>query len=226
VEPPDGFTVAPAETQVQLASGQQATVKLKASVARKGARGSYPVAVKLLRPDGTVEAEQRSQLEYLANRGRMVVKASEDAHVAHNAPKSNRGTDRSLNVDGGDAKLGDHHHSIAYLRFRLDVPGKPVSAVLRLHNAGNPTGNSGNVCLVTEPWSETKITYEGRPQPGKVLAKIGRVAEHQVVDLPLALSLEGMKELSLVIEPTGCDGVNYVAREGGQPAELIVEFER
>jgi hypothetical protein len=30
--------------------------------------------------------------------------------------------------------------------------------------------------------------------------------------------------LSLALDPTGCDGINYVSREGGKPAELIVEY--
>ena len=226
VEAPDGFAVAPAASEIKLASGQKTVLTLEASVAKKGERGTYPVVVKLLRKDGTVEWEQRSEIDYLANRGRIVVKAAEDAYVGKSFPNVNRGTTGTLNVDGGHARMGDDSHHIAYLKFRLSVPGKPVSATLKLTNAGNPTGDSGNVCLVAEPWSETKITYDTRPKPGKVLAKIGRVAEHQVVVLPLKLSLEGKAELSVVIEPTSCDGVNYIAREGGKPAELVVEYEQ
>jgi hypothetical protein len=120
--------------------------------------------------------------------------------------------------------MGDHHHSIAYLKFRLNVDGKPRSAVLRLHNAGNPTGNSGQVRLVTDSWSEKTVTYNARPNLGDVVAKIGPVAENQIVELPLKLSLEGTAELSLAIDPTGNDGVNYISREGGKPAELVVEY--
>ena len=44
--------------------------------------------------------------------------------------------------------MGDGHHSLAYLKFAFDVPGKPVSARLRIYSAGNPSGNSGRICLV------------------------------------------------------------------------------
>ena len=182
------------------------------------------MTIRLLRPDGAVEWEQQAAIEYLADRDRMVVKVAEDAYVGQSWASVNRGDTATLAVDGGHAKMGDESHHIAYLKFKLDVPGKPVSAVLRLYNAGNPSGSAGKVCLVTEPWSETKITYASRPKPGQALAKIGRVSEHQVVELPLGLSLEGKKELSLVIEPTSCDGVDYIAREGAKPAELIVEY--
>jgi len=79
----------------------------------------------------------------------------------------------------------------------IRVEGKPISAVLRLYNAGNPTGHSGQVRLVVEPWSEKGLIYATRPKLGEVVAKIG---------------------------PTSCDGVNYVSREGNKPAELVVEY--
>jgi hypothetical protein len=129
-------------------------------------------------------------------------------------------------VDGGQKTMGDEHHCVAYLKFKLDVPGKPISATLRIWNAGNPTTNGGNICLVTGNWTEETITYENRPKPGEVLANLGRVESNQVMEVPLKVSLAGMKEVSLAIDPVNCDGVNYIAREGGKPAELIVEYER
>jgi hypothetical protein len=41
----------------------------------------------------------------------------------------------------------------------------------------------------------------------------------------LQVSLAGKTELSLVIDPTNCDGVDYISREGGKPPELLVEYE-
>ena len=153
-----------------------------------------------------------------------VLKVVEDTHAYHSTPPTNYATSVSLNVDGGDAQMGDHHHSIAYLKFRIDVDGKPRSATLRLYNAGNPTGNSGQVRLVTDPWSEKTVTYNARPNLGDIVAQIGPVTENQVVELPLKLSLESNQELNLALDPTGNDGVNYISREGGKPAELVVEY--
>ncbi len=221
---PDRFAVTPVERPVTVPSGQRTTVPLAAAVAEEGAAGDFRVAVRLLRSDGAVECEKEAALEYLGDLRRTVLKPVEDTHVHHSAPAENYATAAALNVDGGDRQMGDHHHGIAYLKFRVDVGGKPVSAVLRLYNAGNPTGDSGQVRVVAEPWKEKNVTYEARPKLGEVVAKIGPVAENQVVELPLSLSLEDKRELSLAIDPTGCDGVNYIAREGGKPAELVVEY--
>jgi hypothetical protein len=226
IEAPDRFTVTAAQPAVRVPAGEQSSIALTAAVAEKGERADFPVKLTLLRTDGTVEATAPATLEYLGNRDRVVVKAVEDAHVAVSGRTRNYGGSRTLMVDGGDAKLGDHHHSIAYLKFRLPADGRVVAATLRIRNAGNPTGNSGNVCLVTEPWRERAITYDNRPNPGTVLGAIRGVTENQTVELPLKVDLAGKQEVSLVIEPTGCDGVDYIAREGGRPAELLLEIER
>jgi len=96
---------------------------------------------------------------------------------------------------------------------------------LRLYNAGNPSTDSGRVCVVDQPWSEETITYQNRPQPGAELCRLGNVTEHEVIVRPLKIDLAGRQELSLVIDPTGLDGIDYQARESGRPAELIIEYE-
>ena len=68
--------------------------------------------------------------------------------------------------------MGDHHHSVAYLKFQIAVDGKPVSTLLRLHNAGNPTGDSGQVRLVETPWQEQDVTYNTLPKLGKITEQI------------------------------------------------------
>ena len=120
--------------------------------------------------------------------------------------------------------MGDRHHGITYLKFRIQVSGKPVAARLRLVNNDNPSVDSGQIRLVTQPWSERSVTYDTRPNLGEIIAKIGRVEPHQIVELPLKVALEGVGELSLAIDPTSCDGINYVSREGGKPPELIIEY--
>ncbi|HUT35369.1 MAG TPA: PQQ-binding-like beta-propeller repeat protein [Planctomycetota bacterium] len=225
-EPPEGFTVTPAESPVKLATGERATLAVKAAVAKGVPGGKRPVAVKLVRRDGEAEWEGRAEIEHLGPRARLVAKAIEDAHVTKGSAANNYGAAKALLVDGGDAAVGDHDHAIAYLKFRLNVPGKPISAVLRIFNAGNPTGASGNVCLVAAPWKEREITYENRPKPGKTVGKIGAVGEDEVVVVPLTLSLDGLTELSFALDPVNCDGVDYISREGGKPAELVVEYEK
>ena len=224
VDAPEGFDVTPREAPVHVPSGERTTIALKAAVAKKGSAATHAVGFRLVDADGTVECRKQTELEYLGDLRRTVVAAAEDTHATQSSPAQNFGDHTRLNVDGGDRKMGDHHHSIAYLKFPLAIDGKLVSAVLRLTNAGNPTGDAGQVRLVTDPWSEKSVTYNARPKLGDVVAKIGPVAENQVVDIPLELSLEGVEELSLALDPTGRDGVDYVSREGGKPAELVIEY--
>jgi len=224
LEAPDGFAVTPGAVPVKLATGQKLAIDVKARVAKTMPPGKYPIAITLARQDGTTEWAGRAQIEHLGPRGRLTVKVAEDAHVRKAAASSNYGTARTLLVDGGDRAMGDHHHAVAYLKFRLRVPGKPVSARLRIFNAGNPTGGSGNVCLVEKPWNEKTINYNNRPKPGKPVASIGPVRKNQTVEVPLKLDLQGIAELSLAIDPVNCDGVDYLSREGGKPAELVIEY--
>jgi len=221
---PEGFAVTPAETSVKLAPGTNATVALKAALVKQAPKGEYPVTLKLVRSDGGIECERQTRIEHLAEGGRVVLNPVADAHCQQSFAARNVGGDPAMNVDGGHAKLGDHHHSVAYLTFRIDVPGKPTSLTLRLYNAGNPTGDSGRICLATEAWDEKKMTYASRPKAGQELVKLGPVHANQTLQLPLKLDVAGQSELRLMIDPTGCDGVNYYSREGAKPPELVVEY--
>ncbi len=224
VDAPAGFAVTPAVTPLSVARGQRMAVTLQAAVGENAEPGKSPVLVKLHRPDGTIESQHEATLEHLGDRRRVVLQVSEDAHVVHSSPTTNYGTNNGLNVDGGDRQMGDQHHGITYLKFRIQLNGTPVSARLRLYNGDNPSVDSGQIRVVTEPWTEKGVTYDTRPKLGDVVAKIGRVTENQVVELPLDCSLESVRELSLAIDPTSCDGINYISREGGKPPELIVEY--
>ena len=225
VAAPQGFQVTPQRAPVKLAAGGRQTIAVEATVAEGVAAGKYEATLKLLRSDGTVEAQRRIGIEHLGRRGRLVLHPVEDTYVSRRYPTQNKGTATVLLVDGGSGKMGDEDHSLALLKFKLDVPGKPVSARLRIHNAGNPTGGSGRIRLVTGPWSETQVSYSKQPELGAEVARLGAVSENQIVDCPLKVELSGKKELSLAIDPTTCDGVDYLSREGGKPAELVVEYE-
>ncbi len=224
LEVPDGFVVTPAETQLQVPAGQTVQVALKASLGQQAIAGKYQVGIKLLRADGTVENEKPAALEHLGDLQRVVLQAVEDTHATQGSPATNNGTSKSLNVDGGNAKMDDPDHSIAYLKFQFQVEGKPRSATLRLYNGDNPSANSGQIRLVAEPWAEKAVTYQTRPKLGDVVGKIGPVKENQVVEIPLNLTLTGKQEINLAIDPLSTDGLGYLSREAGHPAELVVEY--
>ncbi len=223
IDGPEGFTVTVDKTQFTVPSGQKVTIPLKATVAHKGSPAKHKIAIRLI-SGGSAAAQAEGELEYLGNLQRTVIPVVEDAHAQQSAAADKLGAATALNVDGGDRKMGDLHHSIAYLKFRVAVGGKPVSAMLRIYNAGNPTGDSGQVRLINSPWSEQDLTYQTRPDLGKVLAEIGPVTEDQVLEIPLDFVPDDNQEVNLAIDPTGCDGVNYISREGAKPAELVIEY--
>ncbi len=224
LDAPDGFVVTPAEARIQVPAGQRVTVPLEASLGNSAVAGKYQVGIRLLRADGSLDSQKPAVLEHLGDLRRVVVQAVEDAHVTQRSPATNSGTTKALNVDGGDAKMGDRDHSITYLKFQLQVQGKPRSATLRLYSGDNPSADSGQVRLVAEPWNEKSVTYQARPKLGDVVGKIGRVAENQVVEIPLNLPLAGTQQVNLALDPTSTDGLGYLSREAGRPAELVVEY--
>ncbi len=225
VRAPAGFTARPLEVGVRLAAGNTQAVTVTVSATPEAKRGDYPLAFRLVRRDGGLEIEGKNEIEFLGNRQRMVVKAVSDVYVGASFPKTRRANTGTILVDGGNRVVGDESHHVAYLKFPIEVPGKPLSAVLRIFNASNPTSNGGNVCLVTEPWDEKTISYETRPAPGRILGNIGPVASTATLEIPLKISLEGKSELGLAIDPVNCDGTDYITIEGGKPAELVVEYQ-
>ena len=114
--------------------------------------GVHYLTVRLIRRDGTIELEQATAVEHLGRRGRLVIPASEDSFVTNRYPDLNKGNATLLVVNGGEDELGDVDHTLAYLKFHLDVPGRPTALRLRLTNAGDPTGDAGRICLVEAPW--------------------------------------------------------------------------
>ena len=223
---PKDFAVTPARSNVRLEPNTQTTIAIKVAVANKTTPGKYPIHARLMHSSGKLEWEAKPQIEYLGPRQRLVFTPVADAHVAQSRPDMNFGKTSPLNIDGGQAKMRDRSHYLAYLTFKVNVPGKPVSVVLRLVNAGNPSHKSGRLCLVTQPWREMKITYTNRPKLGAELSRLGNVAANQVVELPLKVDVLEKRELRLAIDPDSCDGVNYYSRESRRSApQLIVEYE-
>jgi len=225
IDGPEGFDISPRQVPVRLAGGQQQAVPLQAAVTADKPAGIYDVSVKLLTKEGNVALQRRSHIEHLGRRGRLVIPASEDTYASQRYPTVNRGTATVLQVDGGDKVLGDRDHAMAYLKFRLKIPGRAVAARLRIQNAGNESGAGGRVCLVEGTWQEASLNYQARPETGKELAQLGPVFEDQILDCPLKVDLTGRTELSLVIDPVNCDGVDYLSRESGRPAELVIDYE-
>jgi hypothetical protein len=222
---PEGFQATPKQSAVTVAAGARTSIPWEVAAASDVPAGKYPLRLRLLRPDGTVELDRSGTIEHMGRRARMVVKAVEDAHVQKRYPQMNRGPAKVLLVDGGDAAMGDLDHSMVYIKFRFTVPGKVLGVRFRIRNAGNPSGDSGRLCLVSDPWSEATITYDNRPNCGTEVGVLGGAAENELLDRPLSVDLSGKRELSLAIDPTSPDGVDFLSRESGSPPELVVDYE-
>lgn len=224
---PEGFSAAVGQTEVELGPDATLTIPLTVRVTKPGKPGQYQIDVALVGEDGTVETMSRASIEYLGRRGRTTVQAVEDTYVSHGSPGTNYGHSASILVDGGNTTFGDEGHNIGYLKFKFDVPGKVVSATLRLRTTAqghSQSGDSGRICLVDQPWEEYKVVYKDRPEPGKEVGKLGRVGHDVWVERRLDVDLTGKKELSLVLEPTSNDGATYYSVEGGHPPELVIEY--
>jgi len=225
---PDGFTIAPTESAVKLASGETTAVPVKLAVARKGEPADLNLGVQLLRPDGTVEAERSSPIRYLGPRARVVVPVREDTYVSLGTPTQNYGLTASLLVDGGNQAMGDESYNVTYLKFLVDIPGRAVSVKLRMRMAAAPggeSGDSGTIHLAEGAWEEARITYDTRLQPSREVGKMGKVGNDVWEERDLDLPLQGKQEITLLIVPTTTDGASYIPREGGSPPELVIEYE-
>ena len=225
---PEMFGVKPAETEVKLAPGEKMTVPITLTIEQKGDKGDFHLDCKLVWNDGKLEAQREAGIEYLGPRGRVAFIASEDTYVNHGASTTNYGRNATMAVDGGGQEFGDSSHNIAYLKFPVDVPGKPVSVTFRIYvptGGHTQSGDSGRIKLVEGDWDEYKITYANRPEPGKEIGSLGRVNQDEWVERKLDVDLTGMKQLCIALDPTGNDGATYVSREGQQKPEIVIEYE-
>ena len=223
---PEGFKVTPSETPVKLATANELELPITAEITKEGTRAKVPVNATLIRSDGEVEWDGNVAIDYLGHVERIVIPASEDAWVAKKRAEHNHGTSMSINIDGGDRAMNDGDHAIAYMKFKLNIPGKPIRSMLRLLNDGNPTGDSGEIRIITGEWSEKNINYNNKPTLGRPLKKIGKVVEHQKLELQLPLTENDLTgdTISLAINPTSTDGVSYTSRECTPAPELVIEY--
>jgi len=222
-----GVSVDPVSRELRLGPRGRAEIPLRVSVAAGLPEGEYPVVLRGVGADGAVEAEGHAVVTHLGGRREVVLPVEADAVVKKQSPQRNFGADPQLWVDGGDQEMGDAGESLAYFRFRLDVPGRPVSAALRLRVgtwADSGSVDAGTVRRVRGAWEEDRVTYENRPAPGEELGRVGRVEAGEVVERELDLRLEGLEELGVAVVPAGLDGAAFASRETGEGAELVVRF--
>jgi len=224
---PAGLRVSPQEAEIKLPVGGQTSLPIEVGVSdAELAAGQYQIELRLIDAARKVELERSLPVEHLGRRGRVVLRPSADTYTHRKGGDRDQSKSPVLLVDGGSRTMADADHCLAFVQFKLEVPGKPVAAKLRLFNAGNPTGDAGRVCAVEGAWDGGPLTYATRPKLGKAVAELGPLSERQTVERPLDLDLAGLEVLNLALDPTSCDGVDFFSSEGERPPELIVDYEQ
>jgi outer membrane protein assembly factor BamB len=141
--PPTGMRAEPATRDVRVASGQRVEIEVSITAdPAKLARGVVRIPVELSQTDGTAEARTSLAVEYLGDRDRTVVSAAEDTYVGPSFGL-NRGSNGSILIDGGDRKIGDSSHHVAYLRFRLGQTAPAQCREPQLGWRAHPCGPRG-----------------------------------------------------------------------------------
>ena len=140
-----------------------------------------------------------------------------DTFVQSGRPTTNYGTKLQIQVEGSP-------EYIALLRFpTISLPeGAEVTrALLRLRVAkGSATGFQ--VREVIGAWSESKVTYATRPSTSWFLADSGPTVTGTIIGVPLrGFRADG---LSVALFSLARVRQRYVSREGGWPAQLVLEY--
>ena len=165
--------------------------------------------------------------EWPEDKPTVTLDAIADARVGRGSPDATNPTG-GIGNDGGDKAMRDASHSMTYLRFRVEVPGKPIMAKLRLKVGAAGYANSndaGHVYVTEDPWDEMTVTYNNRPGLAEKVGDLGEVALDKVEERVLFIDLRGRDEISLVLEPTTTDAAGFLSRESEHPPQLIIAYE-
>jgi outer membrane protein assembly factor BamB len=217
----------PDEQPIQIEPEELRTVPVALRVAAKGPPATVQARVALVRSDGSLEEERTVAVDYLANRGRLTVTPVADAQVQKGTPVKNYGPAPTLAVDGGATQMEDSAHALAFLRFPVQTPGKPLAAKLRLYvpeGGHTQSSDSGTIRLAEGPWAENTVTYANMPALGAQVADLGKVDQATWAERALEVELAGRQTLDLVIVPRSTDGATYCSREGPNKPELVIEY--
>jgi len=228
---PRGLRIAPKEVSLNLGPGRE--LKIPVVIARDGKLGAGRHAIRAVLDPGEGSSpgiDRFIPVESIGKCVRVVVPASEDAFVTPRGDKRGRGTNdrrRDLSVRGGAVRVGDGWHFVAYIKFDLSGLQGRISAVrLRLASVRNNCFHQHQtlrVRLVEEPWAGATISYAKQPRAGRVVATIPNVPALATAEAPLDIDVNGLKELSLVVDTEDLFMRWYDSRGSGNGPTLLVD---
>ncbi|MFP5346775.1 MAG: Ig-like domain-containing protein [Actinomycetes bacterium] len=145
-----------------------------------------------------------------------------DSYVNKSTPKVNYGTAQLLNVDASPV-------TTSYLKYDLSAyAGRTVkSATLKVAVTGGSVGTQNIKLVSDDAWDEKKLTYSNRPALGNVVGTLGPTtanSNHQVTLNAAAVQGELGGLLSLGLDSTSTDGLDFGARESSAPTQLVLVF--
>ncbi len=185
-----------------------ATTRLMLAVAVASA-----IAVALPRPHPASAAPVTETLSFLA---------VADTYVKILEPDTNFGKSTSLYADKSDAKE-------SFLRFDLEgLDGYEISgARLRMYQKDASSFGGRIYKFSDHTWTETGLTWNNKPAGYKAdgeISSIGAVTKGQWYEFELGAIVSGDGLVSLAIDSTSKDGVNWASRQSSTPPVLEVDI--
>jgi len=143
-----------------------------------------------------------------------------DARVKQASPTSNYGTLSYVSVDGAPDPMEE-----SYLRFTVGGLSGPIqSAKLRVFVLTDTTKNGPAVYLADNSWTESGLTWNTQPAllSGPSDNK-GALTANTWVEYDVSSLMNGNGTYTFVLIADSSDGADFSSREGGSPAQLVIE---
>jgi acid phosphatase type 7 len=151
----------------------------------------------------------------------LTVEVEDDARVEEVRPEVNFGADSALRTDGG----GDPDVR-SYLRFAVEgVTDDVRRATLRLY-ATSETADGPAVYETETEWTEGELTWATRPSRTSDAIDDRRAIEADAwveYDVTNFVTTDGV--YAFVLAADGGEGVDFSAREGARPPELVLTLD-
>jgi hypothetical protein len=143
---------------------------------------------------------------------------SADARARKLAPNTRYGSSAILGVDGADDPKE------TYLRFRVSgLAGGVRRATLRLYATIHNSDNGPGLYTASNDWDERTISWNNRPsQIGSLIANVGAVAARSWVEYDVTSLVTGDGNYSLALVAESTRSVDFSAREGANPPQLVI----
>lgn len=147
--------------------------------------------------------------------------AAEDAYIHSGEQETPHGDGQTL-----QAASPSGHDIITFLKFDLSGLQRPVKkAVLRLCVVQGSL-NGGAIHTVANDWSENEIVWTNAPPvDGEPAASFAALSDGEIATLDVTAVVTGGDILSLAVVSASADTLEFVAKEGNFPAQLVVELD-